>query len=182
MCRHPVGENAAVRFRLCVAGAVLAVVLGSQAATGTASDGGAGGTCPAESGPTVVSARPGAGFALVPAGAETLLLCSYRGLNPPGRQAHDLLAQRTVTEPAEVATLSRQLDTLRPAPPLVACPLDDGSEVVASFLYREAPPDPVTVGLSGCELVSNGRLTRTASLPPGPALLGRLTALVRTAR
>ena len=181
MDRHSVRESATAWLRLCAASAAIALALGSQAAADAARDGGAGGACPAESGPTVVSARPGAGSALVPAGAVALLLCSYRGLNPSGPSRH-LLARHTLADPAEVAALSRQFDALRPPPPLVACPMDDGSEIVASFLYREAPPDPVTVGLSGCEIVSNGRLTRTASLPPGPALLERLAALVRTAR
>jgi hypothetical protein len=180
MERHSVKENARARLSLCAASAALALALGSPVAADVARAGGAGGACPAESGPTAVSARPGAASALVPAGAAALLLCSYRGLNPPG-QSHRLLAQHTLADPAEVAALSRRFDALRP-PPLVACPMDDGSEIVASFLYREAPPDPVTVGLSGCEIVANGRLTRTASLPPGPALLDQLTALVRTAR
>ena len=174
-------EKTAASLRLCAASAALAAVLGPPAAAARAGDSGASGTCPAESAPAVVSMRPGAVSALVPAGADTLLLCSYRGLNPPG-EAHRLVAQDTLTDAAEVTALARQFDALRPAPPLVACPLDDGSEIVATFLYRGAPPDPVTVALSGCEIVSDGHLARTASLPPGPALLGRLTMLVRTVR
>jgi hypothetical protein len=34
------------------------------------------------------------------------------------------------------------------------------------FRYRSGPTDPVTVGLSGCELVSNGNVHRTAGVSP----------------
>jgi hypothetical protein len=175
-----VRENATAWLRLSVASAALAAVFSPHAAPSQARNP-AGGACSADSPAPLVSMRPGAGSTLVPAGAQGVLLCSYRGLNPPG-QPHRLIAERTLTDPSEVAALTGQFDALRAAPPLVACPMNDGSEIVATFLYRQAPPDAVAVGLSGCEIVSNGHVSRTGSLPPGPALLGRLTGLIRTAR
>ena len=175
--RHEVG----VWLSLVAAGTALVAAACPSAVAGHAGAGDVDGRCPLIGAPTAVSARPGASTTLVPGGASSLLLCSYRGLNPPG-QAHRLVGQRLLSAPAQVAGFARQFDELRPPPPLVSCPMDDGSEVVATFLYGDAPPDPVTVGLSGCEIASNGTLTRTASLPPGPALLGRLKALVPIAR
>jgi hypothetical protein len=107
-----------------------------------------------------------------------LLLCSYHGLNPPA-QAHRLEHVRLVSAPAELAQLTREFNALHRQPPITFhCPMDDGSEILAIFRYVDAPPDPISVGLTGCQIVSNGHLTRTASLPPGPALLHQLTSLL----
>ena len=55
---------------------------------------------------------------------------------------------------------------------------DDGSADLAVFAYAGSPDDIVTVGLSGCATVTNGHISRTAALTPGPALLDRLANLV----
>jgi hypothetical protein len=134
-------------------------------------------SCPARLPATVASARTGAGMELVPAGVRSLLLCSYRGLNPAGT-AHELDQTRRVRSAAELDWLVRTFNALPARSGLTGCPMDDGSAVLAIFGYRTAPPVEVSVGLTGCRVVQNGAITRTASLTPGPALLARLASLL----
>lgn len=135
--------------------------------------------CPATQPPTTLSARAGAARTLVPQGARSLLLCSYHGLNPAST-ARRLEQGRLVQAAAELTRLTGELDALRQQPGIVFhCPLDDGSEILAIFRYPSGAPNPVSVGLTGCQIVSNGHVNRTASLPPGPTLIGQLEALLR---
>jgi hypothetical protein len=78
-----------------------------------------------------------------------------------------------------VAEFNR-LPSLRGA---VACPNDDGSEIVAWLAYPGGHQVPVSVGLTGCALVTNGSVHRTAAgfgTPRafGPQLLTSLEQLV----
>lgn len=133
--------------------------------------------CPPSLPASTVSARPGAGQVLVPAGARSLLLCSYHGLNPPA-DARRLERTRTVTAASGLAAIVGQINALTTQSGISGCPMDDGSAILAIFTYPTAPPDPVSIGLTGCRIVTNGHLTRTASLPPGPTLLARLSTLL----
>lgn len=134
--------------------------------------------CPAKAPISEPSSAPDLAQMLVPPGARSVVLCRYHGLNPPAL-AGRLELERTVSSDVTVARLRSQLDAL-PAQGngVVHCPMDDGSEILAIFAYAHTQPDPVEIGLSGCLLVSNGHLTRTASLPPGPALLAELARLL----
>jgi hypothetical protein len=126
-------------------------------------------------------AVPGAGAtgSLVRAGARSLLLCRYRGLNPAAT-AHRLRASRLVTAHAEIAALTAGLNALPSLSGPVNCPLDDGSEIVATFRYAAGGDDVVRIGLTGCRLVTGRRLpVRFASGPAGQRLLAQLAALVR---
>src|SRR5579862_4984692 len=106
---------------------------------------------------------------LVPPGATAVLLCRYRGLNPPAT-AHRLVRGKVVTNTAEVKRLAAELNGLPKAHGRIACPMDDGSELVASFTYPDAAPATVSVGLTGCRMVTNGRITRSASTAAGSRL------------
>jgi hypothetical protein len=159
---------------------VLIALFAVAAATARPPAGGAaaaGGACPARLPATVASTRPGAGGRLVPPGVRSLLLCAYHGLNPPGESGR-LERERIVDSPAALAWLVSNFDALPPAPRLTSCPMDDGTADLAVFSYSGSPLNPVTVGLTGCRIVTNGRVTRTASLAPGPTLLTRLGALI----
>jgi hypothetical protein len=133
--------------------------------------------CPAKLPANPLSSRPGATLVLVPAGATALLLCSYHGLNPPS-QSGKLDQARRVTGARELSQLTHAFDTLPKVPRGIFCPMDDGSAILATFSYSYAPSNPVSIGLTGCQIVTNGHVTRTASRTPGPALLAELTALV----
>jgi len=133
--------------------------------------------CPAKLPATIVSARPGAQQELVPAGPRSLLLCSYHGLNPAST-AGRLAQTRTVGGADALGWLVGAFNRLRARSGLSGCPMDDGSAIVARFIYTTGPTDPVSVGLTGCRIVQNGHLTRTASLEPGPALIDRLESLL----
>ncbi|HKN94005.1 MAG TPA: hypothetical protein VJU60_06730 [Thermoleophilaceae bacterium] len=76
-----------------------------------------------------------------------------------------------------------EFDQLQPFPPgVAACPMDDGSFILALLAYPDGHRVRIEVDTTGCRLVSNGDVVRTASgfgTTAGPKLehqLGRLTA------
>jgi len=118
---------------------------------------------------------------LAPPGAISIRLCRYAGLNARARLG--LVSARTLTGASHVTALTRELDRL-PSGPLgpVACPSDDGSQILAILSYPTGWTVPITMGLSGCNSVTNGIVRRTASgfgSPPaaGPQLLAELERL-----
>jgi hypothetical protein len=152
--------------------AALALAATAGAGRARAASEGCAATAPATASPT----HPGTGT-LVPHGANSLLLCRYRGLNPAST-AHRLARARRVTATSELARLTGELDALPNAGNLVHCPMDDGSEITATFSYPRAASVVVTVDLTGCRTVGNGRVTRTAASAAGGRLIDQLTALV----
>jgi hypothetical protein len=134
--------------------------------------------CPKLAPARPASSKPAGRGLLVPKGAGGVLLCRYGGLNAPAPRG--LERERLVTSRARIARLTTDFDALRPQPPgIVNCPLDDGSEIVATFRYPSRGEDVVTVGLSGCRLVGNGVASqRTASSGAGTRVLAALTALI----
>jgi hypothetical protein len=132
--------------------------------------------------PAVAAAQPpvaaAAAAVLVPPGATSLLLCRYRGLSPL-RTARHLERWTLVAGGSGLAALTAAFDALPELPKATACPMDAGGEILAIFRYANEPADPVTVGLGGCRIVSNGHVTRTAGGSAGMRLLARLSALVR---
>lgn len=155
--------------------ATLASVLASLAAAPPPAR--AASPCPAHAPLSLPNANPRAARVLVPLGATSVQLCRYRGLNA-GPPPQTLERARVVRSAATIERLTRRLDGLPRLRSGIHCPMDDGSEVVAIFRYRGEPADPVRVGLSGCELVANGRVTRTAASPEGALLLRLLASLV----
>jgi hypothetical protein len=119
---------------------------------------------------------------LVPPGTNGVLLCRYHGFNPNPDQLGTLAKSRPITRRATVERLARQFNALQPPPAgpgVTACPFDDGSKVLAFFLYRKSRDVPVSVGLGGCRRVSNGQLGRTALGDTGTNLLRRIKRLTR---
>lgn len=114
----------------------------------------------------------------MPAGASSVLLCRYAGLGQ-GPSGFGLLAQHDVSAAATVANLVSLLNRLHPqSSHPISCPLDNGTEMLAFFSYPTKSALRLTISLSGCEVITNGHVARTASLPPGATLLARLTQLV----
>jgi hypothetical protein len=117
------------------------------------------------------SARPGADSALVPDGAVNIVLCRYDGLNDRPRRGlvghQEIADQRTVTSLASAMNALPELGN-------IDCPADFGDAIVAYFTYASGPAASVSVGLSGCETVTNGQLTRTARKSDLVARLERL--------
>ena len=58
-----------------------------------------------------------------------------------------------------------------------SCPRDDGSQVIAHFGYPNGAISVVTVGLTGCNNVTNGNISRTAY--PSDPVLGQLKRLTK---
>jgi hypothetical protein len=115
---------------------------------------------------------------LVPPGATQVLLCRYHGLNP-ATTAHRLARGKLITNAAEVKRLTKEIDGLPKTRGRIACPMDDGSEFLARFQYPHSGPTTVSVGLTGCRTVTNGRLTRSAASTAGSRLVAQLTSLLR---
>ncbi len=134
-------------------------------------------SCPAALPATSARApRTRAGGLVVP-GPTSLLLCSYYG-----GASGELERSRLLHAEPTLTWLVHAFDALRSYPAgttrTIACGADDGSADLAVFAYAGSPDDIVTVGLSGCATVTNGHISRTAALTPGPALLDRLANLV----
>ena len=62
-----------------------------------------------------------------------------------------------------VAFFASELAALPPQHGTVNCPSDDGSQVVAILTYRQWRSLAVSVGLRGCDIATNGKVSRTAS-------------------
>jgi hypothetical protein len=157
------------------------LVLGSTAGlVGTAhavSSTGAG--CPALAPASISGTSVSARGVFVPRGATTLLLCRYQGLNPPAT-AHRLVRGRRLRTAKQIAQLAAELDALPLPTGVIHCPMDDGSEITATFGYKGAASLTASIGLTGCRTVSRGKLVRTAGGAGGSLLIERLTALLRS--
>jgi hypothetical protein len=115
---------------------------------------------------------------LAPAGASAIRLCRYAGLNahPPRRLRRTALIFNRTT----VANLVRAFDRLPSATGTLNCPVDDGSQILALLAYPHGHAVSISVGLRGCQSVTNGDLRRTASGTtgqPGPVLIAQLERL-----
>ncbi len=137
-------------------------------------------TCALQIPNRIVNRNPLASTRLVPASADSLLLCRYGGLNA-GPNTGRLAASVTVKAAATLARLTSGFNALPRQRSGFHCPMDDGSAIIATFGYANGAPDPVQVGLKGCRTVSNGRLTRTATSPTGAALVSLLERLIQPA-
>lgn len=155
--------------------AMLLAAAGHASASGRSS----GPICASHDRAVASSSRPGAKSELVPPGPRSVLLCRYSGLgqHPRSATAFGLIEDLLVTKRATVTSIASRLNRLRSSPGAFACPADFGDAIVAVFSYGSGRVDTVKVGLSGCTLVSNGQVVRTAAFAPGPALIRQLMAM-----
>jgi hypothetical protein len=133
-------------------------------------------TCSRSDRRTPPSKAPGAQRAVVPGHPQAVLLCRYSGLNGHPRLA--LIRSRAITNTATVAHLADELNALPKQAGAINCPADFGDAVMAWFQYSAGPGDPVQVGLSGCQDVTNGHLNRSAG-PAQSSVAGEIDALIR---
>ena len=122
---------------------------------------------------------PPARAQLAPSAPDAFRLCRYSGLNAhPGSS---LVRAKLVSDRARRESLVRQFNRLRQFPrEPIACPMDDGSQILALLGYVNGRRVGIAVALTGCEGVTNGDLTRTAAAFGGPPELGqRLLALLK---
>ena len=113
---------------------------------------------------------------LAPADASAIRLCGYDGLNASPRFK---LATSLIRSGRVVNQLVRELDALPPPRPgIFACPDDDGSQILALLAYPAGHEVTISASVTGCSVLSNGDVTRTASDgPPGPRLMAQLERL-----
>jgi hypothetical protein len=114
---------------------------------------------------------------LIPRGATSLLLCRYQGLNPSATARH-LERERSLRDTAQIVQVTSELNTLPMPSGVIHCPMDDGSEITATFSYEHAASLTASIGLTGCRTVSRGKLVRSAGGPGGSRLIERLTSLL----
>jgi hypothetical protein len=173
------------RSRLSKIGATVALVTGvvtlsaSATAHSHATDLRTYSACPTSDRRQLISSADRPASRLVPLGAREALVCRYSGVSP-GQPAGRLLAQHAIDSQKMIALLTREFDALKPVQSgAYACPADFGVKIIAIFRYLPSvrSDDPVTLDPNGCEAVTNGRVTRTALLVPGPTLIGQLEAL-----
>ncbi|MGH2871975.1 MAG: hypothetical protein ACRDL5_05885, partial [Solirubrobacteraceae bacterium] len=122
---------------------------------------------------------PAARTRLAPPGVDAIRLCRYSGMDSRPRQS--LVGSRLLSRPGLVHALVADFDRLPASLGVFACPLADGSQIIALLAYRDGRQLPISTGLTGCELVTNGSARRTAGLGSrrsvGPRLLAELEQL-----
>lgn len=114
---------------------------------------------------------------LAPTGAKAIRLCGYDGLNAKPR--FKLAASALIRNWRVVGELVSEFDAL-PAlrPGAFACPDDDGSQIIALLAYPEGHEVTISASVTGCSVVSNGDVARSAAYgPPGPRLMAQLEHL-----
>lgn len=155
------------------------IALDEGVAFGQSLPGGAG--CPARGGGFPTGPVPAGQAALVPAGAVSVTLCRYRGLNDPDpRYVNELVSSITIADPGELQSLTDQFNTLPTTGPgvggtgPVGCPADDGSSLAVVFSYPSGAPDPVVVQPHGCSQATNGLIRVSMAFAPGPQLVDML--------
>jgi hypothetical protein len=118
---------------------------------------------------------------LAPEWPRVIRLCRYSGLND--HPSSVLLRARLVSDPQLVRHLVREFDKLPRFPRgTIACPTDDGRQIVALLAYADEREVVIHARLTGCNAVTNGEEIRTAAgfgNPPafGPQLLRELERL-----
>jgi hypothetical protein len=108
-----------------------------------------------------INAWPLARHVLAPPGASSIRLCRYSGLNDHPRLT--LIRSTKITAGRVIRSLVREFDSLPEPRGTMACSLDDGSAIVALLAYPSGRAVAISVGLRGCELVTNGSVYRVAA-------------------
>lgn len=107
---------------------------------------------------------------LAPSGAGAIRLCRYSGLNAHPRLT--LVGSQLLTGPGLVGQLVSEFDQLPSLHGAVACPADDGSQILTRLAYPGGRDVMISVGLAGCEAVTNGSVHRTAAGMGSPRAFG----------
>lgn len=103
--------------------------------------------------------------AVMPAGVSALLLCRYNGIGG-ARKPFDLLRSARIVKATKVRALVREMNSLPNLQRGTKCPKDDGAAILVRGTRNNGKTVKVKVGLSGCQIVTNGVVTRTASASP----------------
>lgn len=159
--------------------------LGGGVVAVASASGGSSSSCPSTAPHGIASnSWPRSQRRLAPHGARTISLCRYSGMN--SHPDFGLVGSDLVTARSTIHRLIRRFDALKSPPPNQAfsCPADDGSQIVATLLYRAQHEVQISVTLSGCQTATNGDLRRAAfdfdnRNPQGPKLVSELQALTR---
>jgi hypothetical protein len=161
---HPYGGFPARALLLAALALAACGTAGTSGTTSTASIGpGPRPHCPKKARHLRFTHDERTAHSLVPAGATSLVLCAYHGLNPKVHQVGELATSRRITSRVSIASLTSLFDGLPPDPfegGVTNCPMDNGSKEAAIFGYRGEPPVTVSIRPTGCAFVSNGDLRR----------------------
>ena len=108
----------------------------------------------------------------MPKGAITLTICAYNGMNATrATPQFGLSGIGDTASPTMLARITTELDAIRVVKPGVAynCPADDASEAILTSGIPRRPGDVVTVGMRGCNAVTN-MAQQTISVPEAAAI------------
>jgi hypothetical protein len=112
---------------------------------------------------------------MLPRGAVRLRLCRYAPRHDS--QVLFLRRQALVTRRSTIGAIAREADTLPMLHGPTACPADFRTEILIRAAYPSGHQASLSVGLTGCQLVTNDHLHRTALSGSGPTLLRHLQTL-----
>ena len=108
---------------------------------------------------------------LAPPGANMIELCRYGGLNAQPPLVVDRM--RLLRAARVVSGLVHQFGMLPPPPQgPTACPSEDRSQIIALLGYPDGHAVTISVGLTGCETVTNGTVWRAALGFGSPSAFG----------
>jgi hypothetical protein len=130
--------------------------------------------CPALMHGQLISQNPHSSTELAPPDPDGGLVCRFSGLNTEhDHRLHRLATARiTAGQGSHLAVLLSQLPAgLRGAQ---SCPADDGTADIVVLDYRHQASAMIQVGLSGCDIVTNGWFGRIVD----PGLKAALKTLV----
>jgi hypothetical protein len=125
--------------------------------------------------------RAGSKHTLVPAGAISLVVCGYNGMNATSSVPEfGLTGAGTSEDPATVGRITSELDAIKPTPAnaVYSCPMQDGSQDIATFGYRAGPSVVVTLDTGACN-ISNRYVMRTGL---GAPVVSRVMGLAKPAK
>lgn len=119
-------------------------------------------SCPPDDQRPTVSHRPGSTKLMVPAGATSMTVCSYQGMNPNHSQAaFQLIGSGVVSDAATTNQIAQTLNAIKPYHgDAIACPSDGGEAMLVTFHYPSGVDNPLRVGSFACENITNGHVNR----------------------
>lgn len=115
--------------------------------------------CPSVALGTVKSRGSKSSTIMAPRHPSGALACRYGAITATG--AHLISSARISASSAD--RIAALLDKLSVARGVVACPSDSGARDVVVFTYAGKPDAEVQIGLSGCQTVTNGHMSATAT-------------------
>ena len=125
---------------------------------------------------------PGGDMTLIAAGALSLHVCIFNGIDATARTPwFGLMSQGAIIGGAQIDAIVTDLDAIPPtnADSATTCPPDAENLALLTFRYASGAQDAVSVDMTGCQAVRNGSGQRFAMGAPVIHELAALTSPVK---